>query len=292
MSFMFSRATFACPVCAIMSLWSVSALATPETAACVSAFEDSQVLQKAGKLIDAREKATTCNQPACGSLIASECYNILERLENTMPSVVVAVRDEQENDLPQVRVTIDGVPAKPTADGRIVVDPGTYRFHFEANNFLPQDKIVSVRLGEKLRMVSVVMHTPKVESPPGPPATATVTSAAPPPAPPPVSRRTLRIGSGIALGLGLVGFGAFAGLWSTASNQYDTLLACRPNCSPDKVDTVNGNFVASYVALGAGIVGVATSAALFGWSYAVDDRAQVSLVPQVGGARANVLVSF
>ena len=86
MSTMFSRLTFAFPVVAIVSAWSVSALATPETAACVSAFEESQVLQKTGRLIAAHEKATACNQPACGRLIASECYNILERIENTMPS--------------------------------------------------------------------------------------------------------------------------------------------------------------------------------------------------------------
>ena len=204
------------------------------------------------------------------------------------------MRDEQENDLPQVRVTIDGVPAKPSADGRIVLDPGTYRFRFESSNLLPQDKIVSVRLGEKLRMVSVTMHAPRtdVSAIPTPAAVAPVAT----PAPVPLRRQSpgARFESAPASRSAWDWSGLERSRGSGLRHRASTtrLRSGKPNCATDKVNTVNQNFVGSYIGLGAGIVGVATSAVLLGWSYAVDNRAADRPVAQVGGGMADLSVSF
>ena len=40
---------------------------------CLKAYEESQTLRRAGQLIDARDRAITCSQPACPKRMVPEC---------------------------------------------------------------------------------------------------------------------------------------------------------------------------------------------------------------------------
>ncbi len=89
-------------------------------------------------------------------------------------------------------------------------------------------------------------------------------------------------------GVGAVGIGGYALLYSIAKGENGTLLSqCWPSCSPDRLDSVRHMYVAANVSLGVGIAALATAAYLF----LQPDSRREKAAPQAGSYAVNVAPS-
>lgn len=205
------------------------ALAADDKEACLAAADQGQSLRDDGKYSEAREQFVGCAKNTCPKLVQDQCADWLRELDESMPTVVFAVKDDRGNDVTAVHVTADEKHLSGVIVGKPVpLDPGPHDIRFERDN--PSQSVsihVVLRAGEKNRDVDAVfppLEAPPPEKPPEesptspPPASPPAAEAAPelPPPPPPSTGDGRRVTSipllaGAALGVGL---GAYFGIQS------------------------------------------------------------------------------
>jgi hypothetical protein len=275
----------------------VAALFAPPAAAqdadaCIAASESSLTLRKAGKLIDARKALATCAAPACPDPIQTSCQQRLGDIDRAVPSIVFQVKDAAGNDVPGVKITMDGQPRDERAGSSITLDPGEHSFTFEASGQAAAKKTLVIVEGIKARTEIVVLGSPAPAPAAIPPATA-VTE--PPPAPQSGGSSQKSIGLVIG-GVGIAGLamGSVLGLmasssWSTAQKeqngaQYMQAESDGKNASTyANVSTVA--FIAGGVAVAAGVVVWLTAPGSSGASNATTAWSLApSMTPAGGGA--------
>jgi hypothetical protein len=252
--------------------------------ACIAASESALSLKKAGKLIDARKALATCAAPACPDPVKTSCQQRLLDVDRAVPSIAFAVKDAAGNDVPAVKITMDGQPlADSSAGAAITLDPGEHTFTFEASGQVVKRTVVIVE-GVKARSEVVSLETPH--------ASATSTAAPQPPAtsePRGDGQRTVGLwvgGAGIAgLAVGSV-FGVMAAMtWNTAQNDQ----------SNNEEHTASTYATVSTVAFVAGGVALATGAVV--WLTAPrssPSSTSAALVPTVetGGGGLSIVGQF
>jgi hypothetical protein len=241
---------------------SIASPARADDAACINAVEQALTLRTTGKLRDALKTLAACSDPACPEEVRAECTQRIAAIDSAMPTLIFSAKDGAGNDLPAVKVTMDGASLTTTLDGRPVpIDPGEHAFRFEAAGQPPVDKTLVVREGEKNRIESVVLG-PVV---PPPPAAA----------PPPVTeeprswsnRKTLAV---VAGGVGVVGIGLGI-VWSAyaSSAQSQERSNCGASSCPNRdqsvedYNTAQKNATAATVSLVAGAALVAAGVVLW-----------------------------
>jgi len=219
-------------------------------AACLSAYETSQVERKAGHLLQAREALAICTRDECPTLVRTDCAGWLADVDAALPSVVVqASADGAE--LTDVAVYVDGALVKTALDGKaIAVDPGPRAFRFVSRRagLSPIEMPVVIREGEHYRALRVTFDT----------------GARPPPltesAPVPTSR-PVPITAWIFGGVAIAATASFAAFAITGYERKETLRThCAPFCDPSEVDTVQHRYFAADVSLAvaAASLGIAT----------------------------------
>jgi len=224
-----------------------------ETDACFSAPVEGQKLKNEGKLRAALAQFETCARKSCPAEIVADCTHWAGAVENAIPSIVVAPRDAQGNDLLEVRVAVDDGAPSDVSGRAIVLDPGAHKLVFTREGSGPVAQDVLLREGEKNRVIVVRFETPL-----GPPVVAQ-------PPPPPVSTEVTRpvpAGTWIALTVGVLAlgsFGAVAGL-GIAERSRD---GCDLGCTGAQKDDVDMKFHIADALLGIGIIGVATAAVIY-----------------------------
>jgi len=209
---------------------------------CLTAPVEGQELQRAGKLLAARDKYTACGVPTCPAEIVSDCLAWLRQVDEAMPSVVLAARDTKGDDLADVQVSIDGGASAPTGTRAVRLDPGSHSLVFDHGGMRRTQQVV-LREGEKNREVFVVFE-----------AEAPVRAVA-------VSR-PIPVAAWIAGGVGaaaLATFGVFGaiGVAQRGSDHCDT------GCPSDEKGSVDSKFLVADVALGVGIVAIAAATWLY-----------------------------
>jgi hypothetical protein len=131
-------------------------------AECSDAYTRAQTLRRDRKLIDARDALRVCAQPVCKDFIVKDCSTWLDQVQTSIPTVVPVATDQDGNNLPGVRASMDGRVVLDSIDGRsIEVDPGTHTFSFEAPDGTKADKEIVVAEGEKSKHVAVVLARPR-----------------------------------------------------------------------------------------------------------------------------------
>ena len=136
--------------------------------ACADAYSRAQELRSKRKLISAREALRVCSQTTCPAFIVKDCTTWLDEVQSSLPSVVPVATDGQGNDLPGVRVSMDGQVLLENSDGRSVeVDPGQHTFTFELTGPQAEQapaavKHVVVAEGEKNKRISAIIQRPGV----------------------------------------------------------------------------------------------------------------------------------
>jgi hypothetical protein len=220
---------------------------------CLSAPVEGQKLQRAGSLLRARERFALCAQKACPAQIVQDCTQWVQDVERALPSVVVAVRDAQGEDIVDARVAIDGQPPVLVTARAIEVDPGQHHFVFihAGSPDVPIDALL--REGEKNREIRATLGGPVVPAPPPPASESIEEGRAARPIPPAAL---------IAGGVAVAGLGVFAvlGTMGVVRRGNDH---CATGCLAADKSSVDADFVGADVGLGVGLVATGVAAWLY-----------------------------
>jgi hypothetical protein len=215
---------------------------------CLAAPVEGQKLQRAGKLLDARDRFATCATNTCPAEVVENCMRWLRQVDDELPSVVVAARDPKGRDLTDVRVSIDGKAATEMSTRAVRLDPGPHTFVFRQGGSADQEQQVIVRDGEKNRQVV---------------ATFGVLPLTPTPAPAlRTAERPVPVGVWVAGGLGAVGLVSFAvsGTLGVAQRDADH---CDTGCPPADKSAVDAKYLVANVSLGLGVAALAVATVLY-----------------------------
>jgi hypothetical protein len=194
-----------------------------------------------------------------------------KELAELAPRIATLILDITPPSVPGVVLRLDGEPLLLQMLGAArPANPGEHRFEVEAPGFERAQKTITLKEGEKQRMVlplrkmesSLPAPTASASAPVAPPPSAPLASAPPLP-PPPESGTGWRTAGYVAGGAGLVAIalGSYFGLKAIGSKS-DLLNTCKaPTCSNDtfesrKKDEVSGKALASSVFFGVGVVGL------------------------------------
>jgi len=217
----------------------------------------------AGRLVSAREQLLACAQRECPSLVANDCALWLPELDAELPSVVLAVEDGEGRDLLQVRVFANDRLLTERTEGRALsLDPGSYRFRFEAAGYRSLTVTASVRQAEKNRIVRAKLEP---ELTPAAAAARAGGGAAERGQDPDGERSaSVPVASYVLGGVALASLGAFAYFAVTGKDEYDELTeTCGHDCTPAQVEDGKRAYVIADVALGVGIASAAAAVIVF-----------------------------
>jgi hypothetical protein len=148
--------------------------APPTKEECVDSFGKGQDAREAGQLSQAGKLFLACAQPACPTLVQSECARAADEVTRLQPSVTFAARDGAQNDLPDTAVFVDGAAvAARLGDGKAhEVDPGRHELRFVHEGKEVTITVV-VNQGEKGRGVVGLFPAPASASASAPPRAPT-----------------------------------------------------------------------------------------------------------------------
>lgn len=204
------------------------------TAACLPAYEATQVLRRDGKLLAAREQAIVCSQPTCPSILARDCASWLAAIEESIPSVVFSAKGPNGEDWLDVRVSIDGAPPIPRLDGKAaLLDPGPHRVRFEREGQTPIERAEFLREGEKNRKVSVAFGAEAARG---------------------TARNRFPTGAVVFGGVSVVAAAAATTFGLIGLHEKGELEGCKPDCDPQRADAMAQKLVVADVAGAAAIV--------------------------------------
>jgi hypothetical protein len=276
--------------------------------ACVRASDDAQTLRIDGKLRAAREQFLVCADASCPTIVRSACTQWLTEVEASLPTIVPAARDPNGNDLPNVRLFLDGQPLADHLDGRpLAVDPGTHVLRFVAADATVVEQSVVIREGEKGRPITVgfarrALPEPRaVESRSvasskalGPAASATTVGsgggAAPPAAGGPPTAAYLLAGASALAFASLAYFGV-----KFVVDLNHLKGTCGSSCPSDQTNPVHTEELVADVSLGVGVVAGALAAWLL-LSSRPEPRTSlgvgVRFQPVAGGVVAGIVRDF
>ncbi len=132
----------------------------PDKMACIAADTDGQSLRMTGNLLRARKRFAFCASTSCPSLVRDDCLQRIAEVEAAQPTVVFTATNGMGRPVVSVRVTVDGVVAADSLDGRpLRVDPGEHEFLFEALGRISTQMTLTLHEGDKRVRHAVVLRT-------------------------------------------------------------------------------------------------------------------------------------
>ena len=229
---------------------------------CPSASEEGQRLRDQKKLRDARGLFQRCAASSCPAIVRRDCSVWLSEVESSMPTVVVAVVDENDIDITDAEVAIDGEIVSTKLDGSAIeVDPGPHEFRATASGRMPATVPVVARVGERNRIVRIKFARKL--------GNAAASTSAPEPRPAPTSvplpsPYTPPVLSVVLGGVGLLGLGAFAALGISGKSELTFLReTCAPNCDEDALASTRRRLIAADISLLTGVLALGAGATLW-----------------------------
>ncbi len=266
-------------------IWSLAALIPPHaraeaSEACVSSYENAQVLRLRGRYQDARSALLVCVQSSCPQLLQADCITWLSEVEASMPSLVIAVVDERGNDIPGARAYANGQLLTGWAHGRaLALDPGVYALRFEAPGHTAVEQTLTVREGEKNRMVRARLAATDADDSEASAADATTgVISSDPPQPETSAGRAIPLATYVLGGASIASLGAFGYFAIAGKNEYDELAnSCAPDCPRSRTEDGRRAYIVADVALG---VSVACAAAAV-WAYFAAESDDAERPPDV-----------
>jgi len=210
---------------------------------CVAQNNDGAQKRDEHHLIAARDAYRACvAERECPEIIRSECDNALNDLKTAIPTLLVAVLDDQQHDIAGATLTLDGNPI--ALDGSTIeVDPGAHQLIAKSGDLTSELQVVAIE-SDLNRRVELVLHSPHVDQP----SPAPVTDV--PPAPP-RSKAPAYILGGVGVA-GLASFGIFAA--SGYSKKTGTLDNCKPYCATSDVKAVRTDYLIADISLAVSLV--------------------------------------
>ena len=276
--------------CALTATTTAAPAAEPtERALCIAAATEAQSLMDEHKLLVARERLRVCGRSVCPSAVVKDCVTWLKKPEANLSALVFEEPgDDAGVELVDVKVSIDGAPAKTTLDGIAVeIDPGPHTVLFEASGGATSELQVLAKSADKHMIVSAVLRrtTPHALPEPVVAPSSAIVGDAPATAVLPGrvnARARLQRPIGYVVGaLGIVGLGVGAAYGVTAVKKRGEL-----NCTGDVCDATalhDGRLAATAADVAFGVGGALVAAGLV--------LMAPREVPHAGGTGPNVIRS-
>lgn len=237
--------------------------------ACLTAHEQAQLERMRSRFVEAREHLLACAQASCPAVVRGDCKTWLEEVDSSLPSLVFAVADEQGRDLIEARVSTENGVLSDRADGRaLTINPGVYTVRIEAAGHEPAQQQVSVREGEKRRLVRVVLRALGAET--VAPASGEDLAAAVVPeielSPGEARAKRLMLTGYVLGGVGLVSLATGVALGAVGKHELDSLhdKGCSPDCDKGQVNAGKRKYILADVAFGA--AGALIATAVISWA--------------------------
>jgi hypothetical protein len=120
---------------------------------CTGNFEEAQLKEKRGKLVEAEQLYAACAATSCPSMVRADCTAKRDEVQRRIPTVTIVVRDPSGNDV-TAYVEIDGKPIADRAHAQ-AVDPGEHTIGYRAEGKKPATQKVTVVEGEKARVITL-----------------------------------------------------------------------------------------------------------------------------------------
>ncbi len=253
----------------------------PDREACAQAYEQSQVLRRSGRLRAARRDLLVCAQQSCPQVVIEQCAQWLKEVDQSLPTVVFAVRDDVGRDRQDVQVWMDDEVLVERLDGTAVaVDPGPRMFQFRFPGGRTVEREVLVRQGEKNRTIEVAW-------PAAPEPDAALEPAPHPPAPraapgaePSASASWMQPTPMILGGVTLAGMASFAYFGLRARHDVDEMREdCAPGCSSGQVEEARTHALVADVSLGIAIAAAAGAVVVWSTESPESETARVGVGP-------------
>jgi hypothetical protein len=264
--------TFLAPLALLLAATPAVAQASPTIQQCLAASNASVKLRASHELRKARAELLVCVAASCPVEIREECGKRMDRIIESLPTVVFETKDAAGHDLTNVKVTMDGaeVVAARIDGSAVTLDPGPHTFTFETP-------------GEPLKTLDLVLHEGDKNV-----HAAAVLGALPAavPGPPKEDSGQGRRTAGITLGvIGLAGVAAgaiFGSLtlseWSTAKTECMSGTGCDPKSIADRSTALTYS-TASDIGLIAGGVLAATGIILYVTAPSVATKTGLRVTP-------------
>jgi len=284
--------------CASVLFAGSASAADPTKDQCIDANEASQAMRKAEKLHDAEQKLLVCVSAGCPGPVRDDCAQRLTEVRAATPTVVFVVKDDADQDLTDVHVTIDGQPLTDKLDGlAIPIDPGPHRFTFVSTGRTKEERALVIREGEKdrhERVILVVAATTASAVPPSESAPAPGAEPAAPAAEAPARDGTMQRVAGLVVGgVGAAGVvvGSIFGFVSKSTYDHAWNECGRHANGCNGQGVADGSSAHSQAAVST--VAFVAGAALLGGGallYFTAPKAGVTVSPTVGLGSAGVAV--
>jgi hypothetical protein len=275
----------------------MSGAARAQTKECVNASDQGQQLRDQGKYRQARDQFAICARDACPPLIRRDCGQWLSDLNQMWPTVVVRAKDDRENDLIDVKVTVDGAPLVAALNGEpLRVDPGQHVFRYETANFPASEEKVLIVAGEKNRLLKTQFGSPSArgtttddnnKSADGGNGGSAVNLLAP------TTHREPPTLAWVFTGVAVVAFGteAYFGLTGLSQRSSDMSQPCATSKTCD-VSGIRTEFAIADVSLGAAVVSGLLAGYFFLFAPRSPSPPPVGLAPLPGGGEASLGARF
>lgn len=228
-----------------------------DKAECVAAYDKAQSDRKNSALRSAKAQLLVCSADRCPQVVKSQCADWMDEVDKGIPTVSFAVTDEGGKDLTDVKVSFDGEVIKESLDGKAVaVDPGPHTFHFESGDRKPLDVKLTVREGDKARVIEVSWK--------GEGGSPKSLPEQPPDGSKPQEGGTKKLSPAFWVlgGVGVVGMGLFAtfgGLGLSQKGKDEGKDGCAPKCTDDEVSSIKTKFLVADVSLAVGAASLAAA---------------------------------
>lgn len=248
---------------------------SPSKAACIAEFEQAQELRAARKLVDARLRLLGCGSLRCPTDVQKECLHELALVEQSLPSIVLGLRDEAGHDIVDARALVDGT-VRPLDGQALSLDPGRHTVGFQLDGCEPSEQVVLLGEGEKNRAIVGTVRCSgdaAAREPGSARAAAPLDPSAPPsrspsphpsslpPSPSPTASPS-RVLPLVLAGVGVVGVVGFVYLGAKGRGEIDDIRAtgCAPSCDRDAVLDARTKLLAGDLLGAVGLVSLVAAA--------------------------------
>jgi len=252
----------------------------PVKRACASSYERGQLLRRQNKLLGALDQLLICSQERCPQIARRDCARWLGEVEAAIPSVVLRFVDDRGREREDVAVSIDGAAVLSRLGAAAVpLDPGRHRLVFSPVGSRPETREITVRVGEKNRLVSVDRSRPSSST-----SASLAAADAPRTGPHPAAY--------VVGAVGVIGWGMFAGFGGRSLVvEGDYRLNCAPFCSSEQIDDLEQLRVGADISLAVAAVATAAgvSIAALTWRSSEEPAAKVGALQLRAGPRGIML---
>jgi hypothetical protein len=213
---------------------------------CVAQNNDGAQKHDEHQLLAARAAYRSCvAETECPDIIRAECDKAVADLKTAIPTLLVAVVDEQQHDLAGATLTLDGQPV--ALDGSpLEVDPGPHELSANRGTLSTKLEVMAIE-SDLNRRVEIVLQAPHVEQP------------APAPSPIVAGPRRSNVPAYVLGGVAVLGAGSFSYFALSGHSEFNTLGHCKPYCQPDDVRRVRTKYLLADISLGVSVVALASA---------------------------------